>query len=250
MPRGRSFSAASYRDVAVVLRTYPLGEADRIVVLLTQEHGQLRAVAKGIRRTTSRFGARLEPFNLSDVQLVHGRNLEVISQAVGRKSWADPIAHDYAKFTAAAAVVEAAEKMTEDSGPCPEHYALVAGALSAIARGLHDPAAIVDSYLIRAVSVSGWAPSLRDCARCGNPGPHRCFSSELGGIVCQQCRPPGALSPEAETVQYLEALVYGHWEIIDAALPRVAIAASHIVAAYAQFHMEKTIRALAMVERN
>lgn len=251
MPRATSFASKSYRDTGLVLRTYPLGEADRIVVLLTREHGQVRAVAKGIRRTSSKFGSRLEPFNVSDLQLVHGRNLDIVSQAVGRKGWATPIAADYAKFTAAAAVVEAAEKITEDDGAeSGQHYLLVAGALSAMARGLHDPAAILDSYLMRAISVAGWAPSFTVCARCGEPGPHRSFSAELGGVVCANCRPPGALAPDASTLEYLEALLHGNWEHVDAAPARVARAAAAIVAGYVQFHLERTVRALALVERN
>ncbi|MET0994701.1 MAG: DNA repair protein RecO, partial [Mycobacterium sp.] len=63
-----------YRDEGVVLRTQKLGEADRIVTLLTREHGRVRAVAKGVRRTTSRFGARLEPFMHVDLQLATGRS--------------------------------------------------------------------------------------------------------------------------------------------------------------------------------
>ena len=69
-----------YRDEAVVLRTYRLGEADRIIVLLTRAHGQVRAVAKGVRRTSSRFGARLEPFSMIDVQLHAGRSLDTVTQ--------------------------------------------------------------------------------------------------------------------------------------------------------------------------
>ncbi|MDO4254628.1 MAG: DNA repair protein RecO [Kocuria sp.] len=251
MPRGGSFTARSYRDMGVVLRTYPLGEADRIVVLLTREHGQVRAVAKGVRRTSSRFGARLEPFNLSDLQLVHGRTLDVVSQAIGRKGWASPIAADYGKFTAAAAVVEAAEQITDnDDSESSQHYQLVAGALSAIARGLHDSAAIMDSYLIRAISVAGWAPSLTDCALCRRTGPHSWFSSASGGVVCDLCRPPGALAPEPEVLKYVEALLHGWWEHIDTAASRVAGAAGRIVADYVQFHLERTVRALALVERN
>ena len=63
-----------YRDEAIVLRTHKLGEADRIVTLLTRQHGKVRAVAKGVRRTTSRFGARLEPFMVVDVQCYEGRS--------------------------------------------------------------------------------------------------------------------------------------------------------------------------------
>ena len=68
-----SFAARSYRDDAVVLRTHKLGEADRIITLLTKHHGQIRAVAKGVRRTSSQFGARLEPFMVADLQFVSGK---------------------------------------------------------------------------------------------------------------------------------------------------------------------------------
>ena len=66
-----------YRDEAIVLRTHKLGEADRIITLLTRQHGRVRAVAKGVRRTTSRFGSRLEPFTHVDLQLAEGRNLDI-----------------------------------------------------------------------------------------------------------------------------------------------------------------------------
>ena len=72
---------ALYRDEGVVLRTQKLGEADRIVTVLTRRHGRVRAVAKGVRRTKSRFGARLEPFSHVDLQLYTGRNLDIVSQA-------------------------------------------------------------------------------------------------------------------------------------------------------------------------
>ena len=70
-------SVPLYRDEAIVLRTHKLGEADRIITLLTRQHGRVRAVAKGVRRTTSRFGSRLEPFTHVDLQLAEGRNLDV-----------------------------------------------------------------------------------------------------------------------------------------------------------------------------
>ena len=70
-----------YRDSAVVLRVTKLGEADRIVTLLTRREGRVRAVAKGVRRTKSRFGSRLEPFSHVDLQLYAGRNLDIVTQA-------------------------------------------------------------------------------------------------------------------------------------------------------------------------
>ena len=72
---------ALYRDESIVLRTQKLGEADRIITLLTRRSGRVRAVAKGVRRTSSRFGSRLEPFTHVDLQIAEGRSLDVVTQA-------------------------------------------------------------------------------------------------------------------------------------------------------------------------
>ena len=97
-----------YRDDAVVLRTHKLGEADRIVTLLTRRHGKIRAVARGVRRTASKFGSRLEPFMVADLQLYEGRTLDVITQAETIGAYGAEISQDYAAYTAANAMVEAA----------------------------------------------------------------------------------------------------------------------------------------------
>ena len=76
-----------YRDLGVVLRTYKLGEADRIVVLLTAGHGKVRAVAKGVRRTKSRFGGRLEPLSHVQLLLYEGRELDIVTQAETVEPW-------------------------------------------------------------------------------------------------------------------------------------------------------------------
>ena len=90
-----------YRDEAIVLRTHKLGEADRIITMLTRTRGRVRAVAKGVRRTKSRFGARLEPFMVVDVQCYEGRSLDTITQAETLAPYGDPIARDYVTYTAA-----------------------------------------------------------------------------------------------------------------------------------------------------
>src|SRR5690606_36308183 len=101
---GAQWSVPTYRDEAVVLRTHKLGEADRIVTMLSRQHGKLRAVAKGVRRTGSRFGARLEPFMVVDVQCYVGRSLDIVQQAEMLGSYGGDIAGDYARFTAATAM--------------------------------------------------------------------------------------------------------------------------------------------------
>ena len=100
-----------YRDEAVVVRQHKLGEADRIITLLTKEHGLVRAVAKGVRRTRSKFGARLEPFAHVDVLLHPGRNLDIVTQVYSLDTFASAIVSDYGRYTTACAILETAERL-------------------------------------------------------------------------------------------------------------------------------------------
>ena len=102
-----------YHDTAVVLRTYKLGEADRIVVLLTEAHGKVRAVAKGVRKTKSKFGARLEPMSHVTLLMAEGRELDIVSQADSVETLA-PMLADLDHLTAGIAVLEAADQITLD----------------------------------------------------------------------------------------------------------------------------------------
>ena len=239
-----------YRDEAVVLRTQKLGEADRIVTLLTRQHGRVRAVAKGVRRTMSRFGARVEPFMVIDVQLYQGRSLDTITQVEVVGAYGLQIAGDYARYTAATAMLETAERMTEaEREPAVQQFILLAGGLRSLAGGEHEPGLVLDAYLLRALAVAGWAPSFVDCARCGEPGPHRAFSAGAGGAVCRSCRPPGAAAPHPETFVLLAALMTGEWPVADASQERRRREASGLVAAYLQWHLERRVRSLRWVER-
>lgn len=239
-----------YRDEAVVLRTQDLGESDRIVSLLTRSCGRVRAVAKGVRRTSSRFGARLEPFGVIDVQLHLGRSLDIVTQVETLAPHGRSIGADYARYTAAMAMVETAERLTEEERePAGQQYHLLAGGLRVLAEGTHATTLVLDSYLLRALAIAGWAPSFADCARCGTPGPHRAFAVGHGGAMCGSCRPPGAAAPAPTTLDLLGALLAGDWAVADASEPRERREASGLVAAYLQWHLERTVRSMRLVER-
>ncbi|MBT2512772.1 DNA repair protein RecO [Arthrobacter sp. ISL-30] len=247
----QSFAARSYRDDAVVLRTHKLGEADRIITLLTKHHGQVRAVAKGVRRTSSRFGSRLEPFMVVDLQLVSGRTLDIVTQAVAKGAYGTSIAADYGSYTVAAAMTETAEKLTDvdvESGTA--QYSLLVGALASLSRAEHPAELILDSYLLRALATGGWAPSFTDCSRCGASGPHNAFSAPLGGMVCHSCRPPGSPAPAPETVTLLAALLTGDWAAADTSDGVHRREAAGLVAAYLQWHLERALKSLKHVERS
>ena len=239
-----------YRDEGVVLRVQKLGEADRIVTLLTRRTGRVRAVGKGVRRTTSRFGARLEPFSHVDLQLWTGRSLDIVTQAETIGAYGKDIVGDYRRYTAGTAVLETAERLTaEEREPSLRLYLLVVGALRGLAAGAHDPSLVLDAFLVRAMSSAGWEPALAQCARCGATGPHRAFSVPAGGAVCADCRPAGSSTPDPESIALVFALLSGDWATAEASGAAARREASGLVAAHLQWHLERGLRSLPLVER-
>jgi DNA repair protein RecO (recombination protein O) len=250
----------TYRDEAVVLRVHKLGEADRIVTLLTRRHGRVRAVGKGVRRTSSRFGARLEPGSHIDVQLYSRlpdgqaapggrRGLDVVQQTESLGAFGAAMASDYGRWTALSAICETAERLTEEGEPVLRLYLLVVGALRALAAREHDASLVLDAFLVRAMATSGWEPALLECAKCGAPGPHSAFHVAAGGAVCETCRPPGSLRPQPTTVGLMAALLGGDWAVADASADGARREASGLIAAHLQWHLERGLRSLPLVDR-
>ncbi len=239
----------TYRDEAVVLRTHKLGEADRIVTMLSREHGKIRAVAKGVRRTGSRFGSRLEPMMVADIQCHIGRSLDIVQQAESLGSYGAEIADDYASYTAGSVMIETADKITDDDGSL-QQYLLLVGALRSLSRREHNPSLTLDSYLLRSLAIAGWAPSFTICAVTGAPGPHTVFVPQLGGVVADEVAPPGAPRLDPDTIDLLGALIEGRWPDTEAAAERHRNQASGVIAAYAQFHLERSLRSLRHVDRS
>ena len=273
-----------YRDDGVVLRTQNLGEADRIITLLCRQNGRVRAVAKGVRRTKSRFGARLEPFTHVDVLIHPGRSLDIVTQAEVIRPYGAPLAGDYPRYTAGTAMLETAERFTPmEKEPAIRQFLLLIGGLRALGEDEREPRLVLDAYLLRSLAVAGYAPALEECARCGATGittttgladdtsfgaggPHPpldgaggpqapngtrlvAFAVAAGGMVCANCRPPGAASPSPQTVALMLALLRGDWDSAIRSERRHRVECSGLVAAYLQWHLEHSIRSLRHVER-
>jgi len=245
-----------YRDDGIVLRTQKLGEADRIVTVLARKSGRIRAVAKGVRRTKSRFGARLEPFTHVDLLLYTGRTLDVITQAETVRGYGDSLAGDYPRYTTGTAMLETAERFTPvEKEPALRQFLLLVGGLRTLVAGEHEPRLVLDAYLLRSLAVAGYAPALDECAICGTRAPSdgqasglRTFGVAAGGLVCRSCRAPGAATASAATIALMSALLRGDWEHADASERRCQVESSGLVAAYVQWHLEHSIRSLRHVE--
>lgn len=228
-----------------MLRTHKLGEADRIVILLGRVSGQIRAVAKGVRRTTSRFGARLDPFNLVDVQLHRGKNLDTVTQVEMISGYASLLGGDYEAFTGAKVMVETVQKLTEGVAEVEEGYfPLLHGGLGALAARRHPVGLTTASFLLRIMREGGWEPSLNACAACGRPGPHGLFASEVGGTVCSDCAPLSSADLSAEGVQQIAALLRGDWALAEALPHSSWDEATRLAGAWAQWHLEQRLKSL------
>lgn len=240
----------TYRDQAIVLHTTKLGEADRIITMLTRNHGKVRAVAKGIRKSNSRFGARLEPLNLVDVQLHQGRNLDTVTGVETVAAFSAQASQDYGLWTAGLAMAETTDRIVSaDHEPANAQFLLFYGGLKALVEKSHAPGLILDAFLIRTMALAGWAASFDNCAKCDAKGPHNWFSVTGGGALCGECKVPGSATPSPETLSLLGALLSGDWQTADASLDRNRKEATGIVAAYLQWHLEREVRSLKHVER-
>lgn len=219
-----------------------------ILTLLTLEHGQVRAVAKGLRRTSSQFGARLTPFNRVKLQLHSGRNLDTVTQATSLSLNAPAIASDYERYLSGQVMLETAEKLSEGEASRSQ-YRLLAGAIPALANRAHRPGMVLASYLLRTLTIAGWAPALDQCALCGTAGSFKVFSASAGGVVCENCQLSGGTRISKPVTDLLTVLLAGQWPQVyqaDALTQRIA---EEVVTAYTEWVLERKLKSLSVMAR-
>ena len=209
----------TYTDHALILRTQNLGEADRIIIMLTRNNGITHAVAKSIRKPNSKFGARLEPYMHVALSLTQGRStLRTITQTTTLHAYTAPIMGDYTAYTTAAVIAETCETLTTNTPPkeTPPHYTLTHGALATLAHKKHHPHHILARYLTQAMQLAGWPLTTNTCIHCGTPTPTSYHTPH--GTLCPTCAHTTTtpLTPlNTQETTYLNALTTGHWDPLD-----------------------------------
>src|SRR4051812_27682509 len=184
-----------YRDEGVVLRTIKLGESDRIVSFITKGHGKVRAVAKGVRKTKSRFGGRLEPCSHVSLLLYEGRgDLDIVSQAESIDHYR-PIREDLDRMGAALTLLEAVDQVSQEREANVRLYQMLVGALRTLSA--RNAPLLVPSFFWKLLSLEGAHPLLDQCAGCGARADLVAFDLTEGGVLCRDCRRGGPVSPEA-----------------------------------------------------
>lgn len=183
-----------YRDQGVVLKTMRLGEADRIVTIASLGRGKLRAVAKGVRRTRSRFGGRLEPISNVSLLCWQGRELDVVTQAEVIDSFRS-VREDLDRVARATSMLEAVDQVSQEGHASPRLYQMLVGALRTL--GESDSDLVVPAFFWKLMDLEGCAPVLDCCAHCGAEVALVAFDMGEGGALCRSCRRGVALGPGA-----------------------------------------------------
>ena len=234
-----------YRETAVVLRTIRLGEADRIVSLITEGRGKVRAVAKGVRKTKSRFGGRLEPMSHVALQLYEGRELDTVTQAETVDHFRT-IREDLDRVARATAMLEAVDQVAQEREANAALYRMLVGALRALAA--NDSSVIVPAFFWKLLSLEGFHPLLDQCASCGAQDDLVAFDIGEGGALCRSCRRGMPVTPEA--LQLIRRILGGGLAGALAEPPSAATQEVERLATRAlEHHLERRLRAPGMLDR-
>ena len=237
---------STYRDEAIVLGSHKFGEADRVVVLLTLTHGKIRAVAKGVRRTKSSIGARLEPLSHVDISLRSGRELDTIAE-VKLVHTHTALRSDFDRLAQGLSMVEAINKITLDREPMPEMFLMLSRALHALNEQFSP--LMVGSFYMKLMAMEGSAPQVHECVRCGESGELVAFDMLEGGTLCRGCRSGVSISPQA--VHLLQKILDGR---LAQALAESDSPAVHEVNQLAmrvmEAHLERRLKSLGVFDRH
>ena len=234
---------ALYRDEGVVLRTHKLGEADRIVVVFTRGRGKVRAVAKGVRRTRSKFGSRLEPGSVVQLQLYEGRNLDIVTQAE-RLENLEELRADLDRYGRASMVLEIIDSTTEDGESNPAIYKLVTGALRELHRSGNP--LVVPTFVARLLVLEGVQPLVDACVRCGATENLVAIQIHEGGVLCVDCRSGEPISDAARLA--LGNVFAGRVrQVLDSTPEAVATELETLAARLIEQHTERRLRASAVL---
>ena len=236
---------ALYRDEGIVLRTHKLGESDRIVSLYMRQRGKVRAVAKGVRKTKSKFGARLEPPSHVQALLYEGRELDIVTQAETVDHFR-AIRDDLDRLTRAVSMLEAVDQLGLEGEGNPALFDMLLGALRALAE--HRGPLVVPAFFLKVLSLEGFRPMVERCTECGREDDLVAFDLDSGGMRCRDHRRGTALSPEAHEL-LLDILGGRLGSALNVAPSDATVEIDHLAVRALEHHLERRLRSIAVLDQ-
>jgi DNA repair protein RecO (recombination protein O) len=229
-----------HRDHGVVLRTIKLGEADKIVTLVTEGRGKVRAVAKGVRKTKSRFGGRLEPMTHVSLQLYEGRELDTITQ-VETVYHFRAIRDDLDRVNKAQALLEVIDQVAQERQANPALYRMLVGALRALAAA--NAPLLVPAFFWKVLALEGFQPQLDQCVSCGATDDLVALDLEEGGVLCRTHRQGLAVSPDALDLMQ-RILGGGLADALNEQASDATAEVTHLATNALEHHLERRLKSL------
>ncbi|MEO9223617.1 MAG: DNA repair protein RecO [Acidimicrobiales bacterium] len=235
-----------YRDHGIVLRTHKLGEADRIVVFVTAQHGKVRAVAKGARKSGSRFSARLEPPSHVALQLYEGRELDTVTQAETVDHFR-AIKDDLDRLSKASSLLEAIDQVAQEAEPDASLYQLLLGALRALAAS--DAALLSPAFFLKLLAHDGVRPVVDRCVACGRPDDLCAFDLLEGGLLCREHR--RGLSVSVDAVVLLQLVLGGGLaRALELSRSAATDEVDHLATHALEQHLERRLKSIGVLDRH
>jgi DNA repair protein RecO (recombination protein O) len=237
---------ALYNDQGIVLRSYPFGEADKVVIVLSPNRGKLRTVAKGVRKTKSWFGGRLETLTHVDLVLYEGKNLDMITQVSIIEAF-PALRTDLDRVVAAGTMIEVADFVAQEDEPALRLFLLLQRGLRALDGGRPHPD-LVTAYLLKAAEIVGVAPALTRCAGCGTSAGLTRFSFAAGGALCDRCRTPGSYALRSGLTDYLAVVATADLSDLpdpDLSMSREALG---VTRRFLEYHLERRLDSMELLD--
>ena len=242
-----------YKTEAIVIKHSRLGEADRILVLLTPNLGKIRAVARGVSRPKSRLGGHVELLAHSTMMLARGRTLDVVSQSQTLDSFpklrADLWLTAYALY-----VAELVERFTVEHSDCYPIYMLLLDTLRRL-EGADNAELVLRYFELHLLGYLGYRPELHQCLGCGSllEPVDNFFSASAGGVLCHQCR---ATEPVVRPISVNALKVLRLFQGSDYAEasrvrlePNLAWELEQVMRGYIRYLLEGEVRSAALMDR-
>ncbi len=232
----------SLKTEAIVLRSIRYGEADRILHLFTPERGRLSAIAKGVRRSKSRFGGRLEPFFRLRLVLYQGRSDLFTVTSAETLAGHPRLREDGAALDGAARACDAVARLFDDHDAHGGVYHLLANQLALLdADAARATRANALAFRLKLLLAAGFAPQLAACASCGEGDHLTGFSGAAGGVVCSACEATAfPLSQEAH--DFLVAALGSPLAAVGDAPPQALAQAERAIIETLEYHANVRLR--------
>ncbi len=237
---------ALYRAEGIVLRRWKLGEADRIIVFATAEHGKVRAVARGVRKTKAKLAGKLDPPAHLSLQLFETRgDLDIVTQVETINRF-DGLRNDFTRLTRAMAMLEAVDHVMQERESDPVLFTLLARALDTLSKNPRP--LVMAGFMLKLLSHDGVEPFLDACVLCEATTALVAFDIGEGGVLCSDCRRGRAISPEA--LQILRLMLGGQLGLaLDLPEGLATHEVDHLAVEIIEYHIERRLKSLAVLSQ-